>query len=267
MTDEELLKLFKLDHLPLTQADEIKSAIMDYRQIWSEHPYDIGCHATVQQHIELEKELPPCPKQRIWPRNRQQVAEELIDTLEKYGIVSKSNSNWATNVILVSKAPLPSSEDLEKPLLDHFIEKSTIATPTQFRMVLDLRPTNSVTKDDKLSVGYMDNLLTNIAGKKFRSSFDFSQGFFQIALTPESKGVTFFVTRKSGSSIMKFNRMIQGSKNGTSVWTRAMEVTFKDLTDIVTFFVDDLLVHTTSFSEHVDALHYVKCSKQFLKVI
>jgi hypothetical protein len=58
-------------------------------------------------------------------------------------------------------------------------------------------------------MGNIDNLLANISDKPFRSSFDVTQAFYQIGMTPESKGVTFFVTRPSGSCIMKFNRSIQ----------------------------------------------------------
>ena len=130
----------------------------------------------MQQHIELENPLAACPKQRIWPRDKQQAAEKLINALEKHGIISKSNSNLATNVILVSKATLPSSPKLEEPLLDHFMAVDWINYDDlkKFWIVLDLRSTNQVTKSDVTSMGNMDNLLSNIASKPIRSSFDIS---------------------------------------------------------------------------------------------
>ena len=207
----------------------------------------------------MENPLPPCPKQRIWPRDKQQAAEKLIDTLEKHGIISKSNSNWATNVILVSKQPLPSSPNLEKPLLDHFMKDDAVSDDDlkKFRLVLDLRPTNQVIKSDVTSMGSMDNLLSNIASKPVRSSFDISQAFYQIGLTPESKGITFFVTRPSGSCIMKFNRSIQGNKKATSGFTRAMEVTLQGLAHAASHYVDDLLVHSVDETQHLKDLEDV----------
>jgi hypothetical protein len=259
LSDDELLALFDLSALTEEQQDIIKTIILEFRPIWSEHPYDLGLHKYVQQHIELENPLPTCPKQRIWPRDKQQAAEKLIDALEKHGIISKSNSNWATNVILVSKAPLPSSPKLEEPLLDHFMDKPSINDDDlkKFRIVLDLRPTNQVTKSDVTSMGSMDNLLSNIAAKPVRSSFDISQAFYQIGLTPESKGVTFFVTRASGSCIMKFNRSIQGSKTAMSVFTRAMEVKLQGLSHAASHYVDNLLVHSADEAQHYKDLRSV----------
>jgi hypothetical protein len=259
ISDQDLLNKFDFESLTPCQKQKIQQLILDFRPIWSEHPYDLGLHKYVQQNIELEKPLPPCPKQRIWPRDKQQAAEKLIDTLEQYGIISKSNSNWATNVILVAKAPLPSSEKLEKPLLEHFMQDDTKVDDDlkKFRLVLDLRPTNSVMKNDVTSMGNMDNLLSNISMKPIRSSFDISQAFYQIGLTPESQGCTFFVTRPSGSVIMRFNRSIQGSKTATSVFTRAMEVTLQGLAHAASHYVDDLLVHSSNQEQHLFDLKQV----------
>lgn len=76
-------------------------------------------------------------------------------------------------------------------------------------------------------------------------------GFFQIALTKESEGTSFFVHRKSGSGVMKLNRSIQRSKNASSVFTRAMKVTFSGLEDIVNYWVDNLIVHSTDVDKHL----------------
>ena len=113
----------------------------------------------------------------------------------------------------------------------------------KFRLCLDLRPSNSVTKADVATLGKMESMFMQLAGKNVRSSFDFMDDFFQIGLTEDSKGV-FFVSRKSGSCIMKFNRSIQGSTNASAVFTRAMQVTFSHLQDIVNFWVDDLIAHS-----------------------
>ena len=85
-----------------------------------------------------------------------------------------------------------------------------------------------------------------LAGQNVRSSFDFMDRFFQIGLTDNSKGTTFFVSRKSGSCIMKFNRSIQGSKNS-----------FSHLQNIVNFWVDDLIAHSKTVEkqlEHLDTI-------------
>ena len=97
----------------------------------------------------------------------------------------------------------------------------------------------------------------HLSGKPSLSSFDFTNGFFQIGLTKESKGTTFFVHRKSGSCIMKFNRSIQGSKNASSVFTRAMEVTFQGLDHMVSYWVDDLIAYSKDDDGHIRDLELV----------
>jgi hypothetical protein len=106
-------------------------------------------------------------------------------------------------------------------------------------------------------MGNIDNLLANISDKPFRSSFNVTQAFYQIGMTPESKGVTFFVTRPSGSCIMKFNRSIQGSKTATSVFTRAMEITLQGLEEAASSFVDDLCAHSKTMDQHIADLEAI----------
>ena len=97
----------------------------------------------------------------------------------------------------------------------------------------------------------------HLAGKPVRSTFDFSNSFFQIGLTEESKGVTFFISRKSGSCIMKFNRSIQRSRNASSVFTRAMEVSFQGLERCASYWVDDLVTYSATQNQHLQDLDLI----------
>ena len=117
------------------------------------------------------------------------------------------SGDWATNIVLIKKQAPPAEKAIEQSLLDDILDKESIPTPisSKYRLCLDLRPTNSVTKPDVATLGHMDSLFMHLAVKPVCSTFDFSNSFFQIGLTEESKGVTFFVSRKSGSCIMKFN--------------------------------------------------------------
>ena len=254
-----VLAKFKLDHLPPDIRDQIKQLILKHRPIWSEHSFDLGLHKYIKHNIVLTADLPPCPKQRFWPAQRRQAAEDLIDNLEKHKIVSKTVTDWATNIVLIKKQAPPAEKAMEQPLLDEMLATKTIPTPisSQYRLCLDLRPTNSVTKPDVATLGHMDSLFMHLAGKPVRSTFDFSNSFFQIGLTEQSKGVTFFVSRKSGSCIMKFNRSIQGSRNASSVFTRAMEITFSGLENCASFWVNDLVTYSSNHAKHLHDLDLI----------
>ena len=249
---DELLAKFELDHLPDNVKQHIIKLIIEYRHMWSEFPHDVGLHKYIKHHIILTDKLPPSQKQRFWPSHKREAAEKLIDALEKQGIIQNTVADYATNIVLVGKAADPANKAIEQPLLDQLLEGATLPAPplAKYRLVLDLRPTNSVTKNDVATLGNMDALFLNMAGKNIRSSFDFTDGFFQIGLTQESQGTTFFVSRKSGSCIMRFNRSIQGSKNASNVFTRAMAVTYADCPPIQ-FWVDDVIVFSKTIAQHM----------------
>ena len=98
ISDKELLEKFHLDHLEPPLRSKVRKLILQYRPIWSEHPFDLGLHIYIKHNIVLTGDLPPCPKQRFWPANRREAAEQLIDNLQKYNIVSKTVNDWATTL-------------------------------------------------------------------------------------------------------------------------------------------------------------------------
>ena len=109
ISDKELLEKFHLDHLEPPLRTKVKKLILQYRPIWSEHPFDLGLHKYIKHNIVLTADLPPCPKQRFWPANRREAAEQLIDNLQKYNIVSKTVTDWATNIVLIKNCLLYTS--------------------------------------------------------------------------------------------------------------------------------------------------------------
>ena len=153
----------------------------------------MGYHKYVKYRIILTDKLPPSQKQRFWPAHKQEEAEKLINALEKEGIIINWVGDWATNVVLVSKKEDAANKAIEQPLLDQILDTTTLPGPpkAKFRLCLDLRPTNSVTKADVATLGNMESMFMQLAGKNVRSSFDFMDGFFQIGLTEDSKGTTF----------------------------------------------------------------------------
>ena len=103
ISDKELLEKFHIDHLEQSVRNKVKKLILQFRPIWSEHPFDLGLHRYIKHNIVLTGDLPPCPKQRFWPANRREAAEQLIDNLQKFDIVSKTVTDWATNIVLIKK--------------------------------------------------------------------------------------------------------------------------------------------------------------------
>ena len=60
ISDKELLEKFHLDHLEPPLRTRVKKLILQYRPIWSEHPFDLGLHKYIKHNIVLTADLPPC---------------------------------------------------------------------------------------------------------------------------------------------------------------------------------------------------------------
>ena len=148
LTDEQLLKKFELDHFDKDVKEKKIKLILKYRLIWAEYPHDVGYHKYVKHRIILTDRSPPSQKQRFRPAHKQEEAEKLINTLEKEGIISNWVGDWASIVVLVSKKADPANKAIEQPLLDQILDTTTLPSlpKAKFRLCLDLRPLNSVTK-------------------------------------------------------------------------------------------------------------------------
>ena len=88
LTDKQLLEKFELNHLNKDIKEKIIKLILKYRTIWAEYPHVVGYHKYVKHRIILTDKLPPSQKQRFWPAHKQEEAENLINALEKEGIIS-----------------------------------------------------------------------------------------------------------------------------------------------------------------------------------
>ena len=53
ISDKELLEKFHLDHLEPPLRTRIKKLILQFRPIWSEHPFDLGLHKYIKHNICL----------------------------------------------------------------------------------------------------------------------------------------------------------------------------------------------------------------------
>ena len=75
LSDEESFAKFDLKQLSKGYRSNIEALILRFRQIWSEHSFDLGLHKFVKHDIVLRGAM---PKQRFWPAIKREAAEELI---------------------------------------------------------------------------------------------------------------------------------------------------------------------------------------------
>jgi hypothetical protein len=87
------------------------------------------------------------------------------------------------------------------------------------------------------------------------SSIDLSSAYSQVELHKESRKYTAFLF---DSTVHQFKRVPYGFKNSLSAFIRALRLSLgRESKDYVVFYVDDILVYSRNFKEHLSHLEKV----------
>jgi hypothetical protein len=167
---------------------------------------------------------------RVSPAQRK-VIKETIDKLLEGGIISPSRSPWASPVLLVPKGE------------------------TDYRMCIDYRKLNEVTKKEIYALPRIDDIIDTLGNKMYFSTLDLASGYFQIPMDPESKEKTAFITYEGQ---FEYNFMSFGLVNAPATFQRCMDSVLAGLKwKSVQIYLDDAIIASTSFEEHLSDLKEV----------
>ena len=118
---------------------------------------------------------------------------------------------------------------------------------TGWRVCIDYRGLNEVTRKDHFPLPFMDQLLERIFDQPFYYFLDGYSGYFQIEITAEGKEKTTF-TCPFGT--YAYRRMPFGLCNAPATFQRCMLNIFSDLVErIMEVYMDDITVYGGSFEE------------------
>ena len=111
---------------------------------------------------------------------------------------------------------------------------------------------NAVTKLDKFPI---DDLLDQLGKARYFTTLDLAAGYWQIRVAEESNEKTAFITHRG---LYEFCVMPFGHTNAPAVFQRLMQVMdglkAKDDREFVCVYIDDVLVFSCSFEEHLEHL-------------
>ena len=170
------------------------------------------------------------------PRRRSPLDHERIDnavkTMLQQGIITPSKSEWISEPHMVKKGD------------------------GSYRFCVDFRQLNHVTTHDRYPLPRIDDLLDQLGKSKYFTSLDLASGYWQIPMNPQDAHKTAFRTRKG---IFQFTRMPFGLSDAGSTFQRMANAIFDDLITrrVVIVYLDDILVHTSTWAEHLQVLREV----------
>ena len=196
-----------------------------------------GPPADVQpMKLELSDNVRPVQaRPRRYPPDKRDFMERYTGKLLEYGFVRiTNNADWVAAPLIVSKAP-----------------------PANFRLTVDLRPVNAVTKP---MVWPMPNLDAEIADMKYSKCFasiDFVSGYWQLPMAEESQPLHAFMTN---NAVVQPTRTLQGGRNSGANFQGKVEPLFSDLREWLKAWLDDFALHHSTEAGMLDVL------RQFLEI-
>ena len=133
------------------------------------------------------------------------------------------------------------------------------------RLCVDYRALNSLTVKDSYPMSRIDEALDNMSGCAYFTKLDLRSGYHQIRVHDEHVSRTAFRT-PFGS--FEFLVMPFGLCNAPATFQRAMNQTFADaLQSHVKVYLDDIVVHSKTFEEHLvhlkDVLSRLRANKWY----
>ena len=170
-------------------------------------------------HIELKPDAVPQKRKPFRMLGEKEEAfRQLIKKFLDRGWIETSDSEWGSQAFLVTK---PSAAD-------------------PWRMVVDYRYVNTVTKDFPFPLPLIEDLICKESQNRIWSIFDLESGFHQMHLDPASRAVTAFVTPWCN---YQWTVLPMGIKQAPALFQRLVNWILRDVPR-ARAYVDDILTGT-----------------------
>ncbi|RVW26360.1 Retrovirus-related Pol polyprotein from transposon 17.6 [Vitis vinifera] len=194
-------------------------------------------------HIYVEKDAKPVrqPQRRLNPHMQEVVRGEVLKLLQAGIIYPISDSLWVSPTQVVPKKSGITVIENEKG------EEVSTRLTSGWRVCIDYRRLNSVTRKDHFPLPFMDQVLERVSGHPFYCFLDGCSGYFQMEIDLEDQEKTTF-TCPFGT--FAYRRMPFGLCNAPATFQRCMLSIFSDMVErIMEVFMDDITVSGGSYKE------------------
>src|SRR6266540_5297796 len=123
------------------------------------------------------------------------------------------------------------------------------------RFCVDYKKVNDLTIVDAHPLSIVNDTVDKIGGKKYYTSIDLASGYWQVEVDKNSQDITAFVTPWG---LYQFNVMPFRLTNASATFQRLMNYVLHDyLNNFVVVYLDDILVYSDTFEEHLVHLRKV----------
>ncbi|CAF1619086.1 unnamed protein product, partial [Adineta ricciae] len=201
--------------------------------------FDVRTHnianTSIHHVIHTVPHSPPACKPYPQP-DKDHTLYDLIQEFLQAGLISESHSPYAAPAMLVKKKD------------------------GTHRFVVDYKRLNLVTIKDSSPLPNMEETLRRLGtGYRYFSKLDLKSGFYQIPIRDEDKAKTAFVT---SFGLFQYNVLPMGLKNSPPTFQKVMTDTLKSCRSFSSVYLDDIIIFSKSFEEHLAHLERVLIALQ-----
>ena len=118
------------------------------------------------------------------------------------------------------------------------------------RICVSYRKLNRCPLFDPEPMPSADSIFTKLKHSRYFSKFDFSKGYWQVAMSEKDKDLTTFITHRG---MYRFTVMPFGLMNSPATFSRMMRKLLTQLRDNANY-LDNVLTHTSDLCKHIVAV-------------
>ncbi|CAF4630864.1 unnamed protein product [Rotaria socialis] len=220
-----LLTNHLLDH---QEKSQLSTLLAQFSQLFDNSRHNIS-NIVVENVFNTVPHTPPSFRPHRNPHHREET-QRLIEEFLEAGIIQESNSPYAAPAFIV-------------PRKDNH----------PGRLVVDYRALNKITVPDASPLPHTEDLLQELGeGYKYFSRLDLKSGYHQFRLPPADRPKTAFVVSQDH---YEFRVLSMGPQNAPAAFQKIMSKLMQPCRAFCHVFLDDIIICSKSFAEHI---HHLK---------
>ena len=169
------------------------------------------------------------------PYSQRDLIKQELDHMMQAGVIRPSTSPWASPIVLITKKD------------------------GSVRFCVDYRKLNQVAKFDAYPMPRIEELIDTVGPATVISTLDLAKGYWQIPMAEDSKDKTAFTTP---FGLFEFEVMPFGLHSAPATFQRMINHVLRDCWSFARAYLDDIIVFSRSWEEHLVHLHQVLRSLQ-----
>lgn len=232
--DNDIVSRAKLgEQLTEREKEEVRQLLERHRRCFQsgELPVAHLANQTFTHRIDTGTSPPVHVGPRRMAAAERKVVREQVAEMLDLDVVEPANGPWSSPVVLAKKKD------------------------GSIRFCVDYRAVNDVTIKDVYPLPRVDDVIECLSGSSYFSTLDLFKGYWQMWLDEASRPKTAFVTP---DGLFQFKRMGFGLCNAPASFQRMIDTVLATLKwQICLVYMDDILVFSKTFVEHLDRLEQV----------